>query len=267
MPSLPMTDVTPRVVLKVGGASVRDDALADRLADHVRDRVAAGERLLIVHGGGPEIAELHQQLGVAFRRQLGLRVTSEESMPLVTMVLAGLVNTRIVSRLVCAGVDAFGMTGVDQGAMRAEFLSRDALGRVGGPPRVALPPFEAALRAGRVPVVAPVCLAPDGRPLNVNADTVANALAVALCADALDFLTDVPGLRTPRGQARQIEPMQIEALLSEGVASGGMIPKLQAATAALDTGVRKVRIGNFDSLSADRATEIVTPALAREMQR
>jgi len=244
-------------VLKVGGAQLQGAAQLRRLSAYVARARGAGQAVVLVHGGGPEIGELHRQLALPFRKRRGLRVTPEGSMPLVTMVLCGLVNKRIVARLVSDGLPALGLCGVDRGALRAEFLNRKVLGRVGGPPRVDRARFAELLRAGQVIVLAPVCLGSDGEPVNVNADTVAHAVAAALAAARLEFVSDVAGIRTPqRGIADRLSAAEARQLLGSEAVTGGMIPKLQAALAALDTGIDRVRVGDLPGMMNDTATEI-----------
>lgn len=247
----------PITILKLGGATVSEPDDLERLALHVREIRDEERQVILVHGGGDEIAELHERLGVPFEKQRGLRVTPEESMPLVTMVLRGLVNSRIVSHLVAAEVPAIGLSGVDLELLSTGFLNRNQLGRVGGPPRVARRRLRSFLSGGLVPVIAPICLGPDNREVNVNADTVANSIAAALGADVLDFVTSVPGVKAEDSVLDRLDPGRVRTLLADGVATGGMVPKLQAALAAIDSGVSRVRIGNFDTLAANQATEVV----------
>lgn len=243
-------------LLKVGGAMLQDVKYLQQLSQHIQAIVKARKRVVLVHGGGKEIASLHDKLNIPHRKELGLRVTSEASMDLVTKVLCGLVNKRLVANLNAAGIKALGICGADQGVMHAEFLNQDQLGRVGGPPNVDVNVIEALLSTTQVLVVSPVCLGPDGALLNVNADLVAQAVAVALNTDCLDFVTDVEGVRTANGMARSLVPDQIEEMIQDSIVEGGMIPKLQASIAALVGGVPKVRVGSLESLSRGLATEV-----------
>lgn len=244
-------------VIKVGGARLRDPAHVGRLAAYVGSIVRRGEAVLVVHGGGPEIAELHRNLDVAFTKHRGLRVTSEESMPLVTMVLCGLVNKRVVARFVADGIRAVGLCGVDYGLLTANLLDPEQLGRVGGPPRVDAARLWRVIDDSAVPVLAPVCLGRDGRPVNVNADTVAHAVSTALPATTLDFVSDVPGVRTAEAEViPSLDAARIQGLLRGAEVSGGMIPKLQAALAAIDAGVERVRVGDLRGMQRGTATEV-----------
>lgn len=248
-------------VLKVGGANLERPAYLELLCEHVDRLVRSGERVVLIHGGGTEITALHEQLGEPCRKENGLRVTSPRGLDITTMVLCGLVNKRVVAALIGRGVDAMGMSGVDAGLLRAELLDERKLGRVGDAPRVDPRGLVVLLDAGMVPVVAPVSLGPDGRPVNVNGDTAARSIAAALRADRLDFLSDVPGIR-PRPGSPDIVPRLTVAeageLLQDGeVITGGMRPKLGSAIAALGAGVRRVRVGSLAGIGRGRATEVV----------
>lgn len=245
-------------VLKAGGAVVDTPGQLRLLAAHVRARRREGRAVVVVHGGGALVSELHERLAVPFTKRAGLRVTSEEGMRLTAMVLRGEVNAAIVASFVGGELDAIGLSGVDLGLMRSAFLNRAHLGRVGGPPRVAAARLRELLARGMVPVLAPVCLGPDEGLLNVNADTAAHSVAVALEAEVLEFVCDVPGVLDGEGAVvRRLDPPRTQALLAAERVHGGMIPKLQAALAALEAGVRCVRIGSLESLAGGAATELV----------
>jgi acetylglutamate kinase len=248
-------------VVKVGGAHLDEVDYLDELTAHLRTLSEDGP-VILVHGGGKEIAALHDALEVPFRKELGIRVTSDTSMDLVAMVLCGLVNKRLVAHLNAAGMNALGVCGADLGLLRSDFLNPDHLGRVGGPPRVDVAGLESLLETTRVLVLSPVSSAPDGALLNVNADVAAQAVAVSMNADCLDFVTDVEGVRTSEGTVRRLAPAQIDHLIETSVVAGGMIPKLQASLAALAGGVNSVRVGSLESLGHGTATEVVVPPLS-----
>lgn len=247
----------PTEVLKVGGAILnRPECLAEFVA-HVARR-AAERTMVVVHGGGVLISELHAQLGLETTKHNGLRATPTESMKAVAMALRGAANSWLVGHLVARGVPALGVSGVDLGLMRSAFLDREKLGRVGGPPRVDSRALRGLLDQAYVPVIAPVCLGPDGGLLNVNADTVAQAVAAALGAASLDFVSDVPGVYEAAGRVRRrIRGSELEAFLEEAEVRGGMVPKLRASLAAVSAGVGRVRIGTLSSLESNHATEVV----------
>lgn len=246
------------LVLKIGGNQVEDPEFLAGFVAAVK--ALAGEyALVIVHGGGKEIAELHARFGVPFETVEGLRVTSDEGMPLVEMALNGSVNTRLVAWLVNAGVDAIGLTGVDLGLVRTQPMvigDRD-LGRVG---RVSAVNGEALLQLldlGMVPVISPVSLGQDGRTSNVNADQVAMGIARAVEAGRLIFVTNVPGVQIAGRTARALTVAQIEELIAEGHISGGMIPKVRAATDAIAGGVYQAVITDLQGLAKEGGTAVM----------
>lgn len=248
--------VTGIRVIKVGGAQVDAPERLPRLANYVREAIEAGTQVVVVHGGGHEIAAYHRELGVPFESKSGLRTTSERSMEIVTMVLCGLVNTRLVAHFIENGHRAIGLSGVDLGMLEAEPIHAERLGRVGGAPRVNGVALKSLLSAGLMPVVAPVSLSSDGGLLNVNADIAAQAIAVAIGAECLEFVTDVEGLRGEHGVERRIPLASLRRLLGSDTVSGGMIPKVQAALAAVGGGVGTVRMGSYESLRMGTATEV-----------
>jgi len=255
----PTIDPNNITVLKVGGAMLTEPRDLDRLADHVNDLSARGRRVVIVHGGGPEISELHRRLDVPFEKRDGLRVTSDEGMDLTVMVLCGAVQNRVVAHLVGRGIEALGVNGVDLGLMRAEPAGEETWGRVGTAPEVAADRLRRLLDAGVTVVLAPVSIGPDGRAINVNADDAAHAVATALEAESLDFVSDVAGvLGTDRSVLPHIGPADLDRLVANGVVRDGMIPKLRAALTAVRLGVGRVRIGDFEAMHSGRATEITT---------
>lgn len=228
-------------VLKFGGSSLADlDALARFLQ--------GATRAVVVHGGGPEIQKQLDRVGVPSEFREGLRVTSTETMDVVEMVLAGRVNKRIVSHLQRAGVRAAGLSGVDGATLKGALYREGAWGQVGEIAEVRTDLLETLLSGGFLPVVSPIAFGPDFTPLNVNADTSAAAVAGALKADTFVFFTDVPGLRDGEGKTvEEITPSGIAKLISEGVITGGMIPKMEAALEALRRGVFRVVIRSLAS--------------------
>jgi len=243
-------------VLKIGGHQVDDAAFLTGLGE-----VVAGLEALpvIVHGGGKEIAALQRRLGLQPRFIEGLRVTDEESLAVAEMVLSGRVNKRLVVALLRAGVQALGLSGVDLGLVRVERLTLPGgdLGRVGRPVAVRAEVLRTWLERGIVPVLSPISLGADG-PYNVNADQVAAAVAVALKAEEMVFVTDVPGVLMDGTLLPELTPAQARRLIEQEVIAGGMVPKVRAALEGLEQGVRQVRITNLDGLRTGQGTR-VTP--------
>lgn len=248
----------PVIVLKIGGNQVEDETFLAGFVDAVRSLLAE-HAVIIVHGGGKEIADLHGQLGVGFETVEGLRATSEESLRLVEMVLNGVVNTRLVRWLVNGKVDALGLTGVDLGLVRVTPLSVNgrSLGRVG---QVAAVNGEALLQLldlGVTPVISPVSLGEDGLAYNVNADHVAAGVARAVEAARLVFVSNVPGVQVTGRTMRGLTVSQIEGLIAEGHITGGMIPKVRSATEAVQSGVYQAVITDLAGLARDNGTAII----------
>jgi acetylglutamate kinase len=258
-------------VVKVGGHAL-DSLVADApvLADLARDVASMrsdGTDVVVAHGGGPQIAELLVRLGREPRFHEGLRVTDEDTLPAVAMALS-LVNLQIVAAFTRAGVPAAGLSGADDGLLTSVPLGA-AWGRVGGPPTVRTGILTTLWSRGITPIVYPIALDADGALLNVNADTVAGALASALDADALVLLSDVDHVRTdpedPSSAVTRLTGDEARSMLQSGRAREGMRPKLLAALDALEGGAGAVTMSNGsrphalrDALSGTAAvTEVV----------
>ena len=251
-------------VTKIGGAKLAEPDFLEQLVHYATSLRKAGKALVIVHGGGPQIEQLHKDLDVPYEKIAGLRVTTQRSMPLVTQILCGSANKHLVATFVKAGIPAFGLSGVDGGFIRSSLLDQATYGRVGNDPQVDLRPLTTLVDANFLPVIAPVCLGTDGEPLNVNADSVALSVAIALKAETLEFVSDIEGVKTPNGIARQLDPRAIKSLIESSVVIGGMIPKLMAAADAAQRGVTCVRIGSLQGMLTGTATEIVKERLFEE---
>jgi len=245
-----------RLVIKLGGGQVEDAQFLDRLVEVIHD--LEDRQVLIVHGGGKEIASWQERLGLEPRFVEGLRVTDAQSLQVAEMVLSGLVNKRLVARLVSSGVDAVGLSGVDGGLIRVERMSHPAgdLGFVGHVVKVDPTPLEALLEQHFLPVISPISLGLDGQTYNVNADHAAWAIARAVGAESLVFVSDVPGVLMEGNVLAHLEADQIEPLIHTGVIRGGMVPKVRSALAALAGGVPTVRITNLQGLRSGGGTVI-----------
>jgi acetylglutamate kinase len=242
-------------VVKIGGNEIDDPSWLERLA-----AAAAGHEgpLVLVHGGGKEVSELQRALGAEPEWRDGLRVTTPEALRAVSMVLSGLVNKRLVSLFVGAGTRAVGISGEDAGMFRAVPKEGGRLGHTGEIREVQTSLLETLLAHGLLPVVSPVSRGPDGGALNVNADDAAAALAVALGAQRLLFVSNIPGVLAEGETLAEVSRARVEALIEEGTASGGMAPKLRAAAHAATRGVVDVRIGSLEMLAGNGAgTRIV----------
>ena len=250
-------------VLKVGGNEVDDLAWVARFAETV---AARGGPVVVVHGGGKEVTALQRLLGAEPEWRDGLRVTSPEAMRAVAMVLSGLVNKRLAAALVTAGMDAVGISGEDGGLLRARIAAGGSMGRTGEIEAVRMDLLHVFLANGLAPVVSPVSRGPDGAALNVNADDAAAAVAAALGAAELLFVSNVPGVLDGGAVMDSVDVDAVEALIADGTAQGGMAPKLRAAARAAQT-VGRVRIGGVEMLENPGAGTRVGAAAMLEKTR
>lgn len=251
------TPTSPPILLKVGGNEIDDDGfLAGFVAAVAELRRQAP--VVIVHGGGKEIGDLHRRLDVPFEFVEGLRVTTADSLRLVEMVLSGLVNTRLTRWLVNAGVPALGVSGVDLGIVRVEPLRPNGvnIGFVGRIVDVQADPVRRWLAEGVTPVISPISLGLDGLSYNVNADQVAAAVAAAIQASRLVFVSNVPGVLLDGAVAPRLTIDQVEAHIAGGQIFGGMIPKVRAAIEAVQAGAPAAVITNLAGLAAGGGTVI-----------
>lgn len=237
-------------LLKVGGNELDQPAFLAGLAT-----ILAGfdELPVIVHGGGRTTSALMTRLGMQPTFVDGLRVTDPEALELVIMGLVGEASTRLVRALVGAGLPALGLSGVDARLVRAAPVEvrGGALGAVGRPVEVDVARLRALLDAGFLPCIAPVSYSEEGYDiLNVNADAVAAAVATALPARRLVYLTNVPAVRVGGQEVARLDLATIEAAIARGEIAGGMIPKCRGAIAALERGVARVVITDLEGLGA-----------------
>ncbi len=240
------------LVLKVGGNEIDDPSFLDGFARAV---AAMPDTPVIVHGGGKEIADLQLRFGLTPRFVDGLRVTDETSLMIAEMVLSGHVNKRIVATLLRAGADAIGLSGVDRGIIRVEKMQHPAgdLGRVGKVVSVRDDVLRDLIARKIVPVVSPISLGKEGA-YNVNADSVACAIAQALGADAVVFVTNVAGVLQDSRVIPSLTIGQAEVLIRSQIVRGGMIPKVRAALDAIAGGAKAARITNLDGLTNGNGT-------------
>ena len=237
-------------VVKYGGHAMGDP---ERQRDFAEDMVllkAVGINPVVVHGGGPQIGAMLKRLGVESQFVNGLRVTDRETAQIAEMVLAGSINKEIVSWISAAGGRAVGISGKDAGLVIAEKIQgREAdplqgierhvdLGFVGEPVSVDPRLIESLCADGIIPVIAPVAIGLDGHTYNINADTMAGAIAARLHASRFFLLTDVAGVLDKQGELMtDLNPARIAELRADGTISGGMIPKLETCVSAVEAGV------------------------------
>jgi acetylglutamate kinase len=217
------------VVVKVGGGALVGGTLED-----LPEVLESGRKVALVHGGGSQLTRMLDTLGITTRFHEGLRVTDPETLEVAEMVFAGSVNKALARELNNLGVPAAGISGTDGPTLLVEPVPE--LGRVGEVARVEPRLIEALWAGGFVPVVAPLGLGPEGA-YNVNADAAAAALAVGLGAECLFLLTDVDGLLKDGSPVGSLAPDECEGFVASGLAAGGMVPKLRAASRAARGGV------------------------------
>lgn len=244
-------------VIKLGGRVQGSRPLLEAIASAWR---AAPGSFCVVHGGGDEISALQRRLGVSPVFAGGRRVTTTTDIEIVRMALCGSVNKRLVASLAARGVSALGLSGEDASLIVARPLDTEHLGCVGEPERINAALLHHLLGAGLLPVIAPLSSnGIDARALNVNGDDAAAAIAVALGADELLFVADVPAVLADGGQLSALDDEEALALIESGVATGGMATKLQAAAAAVRRGVARVRIGDVHAIGSMGRGTLMAP--------
>ncbi len=243
------------VVVKYGGHAMGDESVA---RDFARDMVLleqSGVNPVVVHGGGPQIGAMLSKLGIKSEFAAGLRITDKATVEIVEMVLAGSINKQIVGFINAQGGRAIGLTGKDGAMVTAVKVTRTVtdpnsnierivdLGFVGEPDKVDTMVLDQVLGRELIPVLAPVAQGADGQTYNVNADTFAGAIAGALGAKRLLFLTDVPGVLDKNKQLiKELSVEQARGLIADGTVTGGMIPKVETCIYAIEQGVEGVVI-------------------------
>ena len=248
-------------VIKFGGRA-QDDA---RLPAAVHAAWFADPgAMCIVHGGGDQVSALQRALGAPAAFVRGRRVTREADIQTIRMALSGGVNKDLVARLTAAAVPAIGVSGEDAGLLGARRIAGAELGHVGEPAWVDAAVLRHLLAGAYLPVVSPLARDLDARPgaagaLNVNGDDAAAAIAVALEADELLFVSDVPGVRANGMVVPQLDADEAAAAISDGTATGGMVAKLSAGRAAVERGVSRVRIGDLDALLDPARGTVLAP--------
>ena len=256
--------MTETRVVKVGGRPQSDPALLSTLASHWHP---SDRPIVLVHGGGDEVTTLQGALGAAAQFVGGRRVTSAQDIEIVRMALSGSANKRLVAGLVSLGVRAIGLSGEDAALLSAVPLDPERFGHVGAPHRTNVDLLWHLMDGGYLPVVSPVsrnaCVDAAsgsrlGPALNVNGDDAASAIAVALAAEELLLVVDMPGVMSDGALVPTLSSAMARDFIASGVAAGGMRAKLEAALAAISGGVGRVRIGDVGAIDDDaRGTTLV----------
>ncbi|MER2604427.1 MAG: acetylglutamate kinase [Siculibacillus sp.] len=245
------------IVVKFGGHAMGDAALGKAFAEDITLLKLSGLNPVVVHGGGPQINAMLAKLNIKSEFAAGMRITDRATVEIVEMVLAGSINKEIVQTIQEAGGRAIGLTGKDGNMVTVTRLQRTVvdpdsniekvvdLGFVGEPKEVRTEVLEVLKKSEIIPVLAPVCPGEDGETYNVNADTFAGAIAGALKATRVLFLTDVPGVLDENKQLiKELSRAEAQRLIDSGVITGGMIPKVETCFEALDRGVEAAVILN-----------------------
>jgi acetylglutamate kinase len=243
------------IVIKYGGSAMVSENLRSNFARDIILLRYVGIKPVVVHGGGPQIGKTLEKMGKKTRFVRGHRVTDDETMDVVEMVLGGKVNKEIVALIQKHGGKAVGLTGKDGGLFYAEKLLIEETPEGDGPPEIIDPGKVGRITSVHpevihrldegnfIPVIAPVGVDTDGNTYNINADSVAGAIASALKAEKLVLMTDVPGITDEKGElVSSLDRKTLDQMVSTGVVHGGMIPKVHAAVSALEGGVSKTHI-------------------------
>ncbi len=234
------------VVVKYGGAAMKDSSLKDKVIRDVVFMACVGLRPIVVHGGGPEINTWLDKLGIEPQFKNGLRVTDAATMDVVEMVLVGRVNKGLVALINQAGGSAVGLCGIDANLIKARPVDGVDVGFVGEVTSVDIRILESLVKDGHIPVVSSVAADETGQTYNINADTVAGEIAAALGAEKMILLTDTAGiLRDYKDMSTLIPKVDIQEarkLIDDGIVSGGMIPKVNCCVRSLAQGVRAAHI-------------------------
>ncbi|NEQ35963.1 MAG: acetylglutamate kinase [Okeania sp. SIO3I5] len=235
-----------KVVVKYGGAAMKDSSLKDQVIRDIVLLSCVGIRPIVVHGGGPEINSWLGKLGIEPQFKDGLRVTDAPTMEVVEMVLVGKVNKEIVSLINQAGGSAVGLCGKDANLIQARPEGREGIGFVGEVSNVKIDILQSLVDNGYIPVVSSVATDDQGQPYNINADTVAGEIAAAMDAEKLILLTDTAGIledyHNPDTLIVKLDIQEARGLIEKGIVSGGMIPKVNCCVRSLAQGVRAAHI-------------------------
>lgn len=233
------------VVIKYGGNAMINEQLKQQVMEDITLLWLIGVKVVLVHGGGPEISETMKKLGKQAQFVNGLRVTDKETVDIVQMVLAGKVNKTLVNLLQMKGGHAVGVSGIDGGIIEAA-MKDETLGYVGKITRIRPQPITDLLEKNYIPVVSTVASDRQGNTYNINGDTAAAFIAGALSAERLIMMTDIAGILRDKDDPSTLIPAltvsEARKLFNEGVISGGMIPKVDCCIEAIEKGVRHVVI-------------------------
>jgi acetylglutamate kinase len=234
------------VVIKYGGAAMKDSSLKDKVIRDIIFLACVGVRPVVIHGGGPEINTWLDKLGIEAQFKDGLRVTDAPTMDVVEMVLVGRVNKELVSLINRAGGQGVGLCGKDGNLVKARRVDKEGIGFVGEVSKVNAKIVHCLVKDNYIPVISSVAADENGQAYNINADTFAGEIAAALGAEKLILLTDTPGIlenyHDPTTLLTRLDITQARDLIGQGIVAGGMIPKVNCCVRSLAQGVRAAHI-------------------------
>ena len=251
-------------ILKIGGDQVDDSIFLKFITSAI---VNNDTPIVVVHGGGNDIADLQHRLGIETNHVEGLRVTDPASLEVAEMVLSGTINKKLVSRLIAAGVDALGISGIDRGLFRCIKKTHPSvdLGLVGEIKDVRPEVVHDLVQNNITPIISPISLGIDGKHYNVNADEAAAALAVAVKAEKLFFVSNVPGIIQDKSVITTINSAEAMDLIDKKVIKSGMVPKILSAIQAVTNGVQQVRIVDPNGLSKNSGNTLTSDGSGNEI--
>lgn len=258
------------VVIKTGGRAAESSELILKLALEIKDLLAEGTSIIFVHGGGAAVSAIQKQYNLEPRFVDGKRMTSVAEMDLVDMGLAGLMNKHLVRLFQKSGLRAVGLSGADGSIILSESAtgSENEENRTGSVESVDPSLLKILLKNGYFPVLSSVSTDPEGKGMNINADEAALAVASAVGADDLIFISDIPGILIQGAVVPSINEKQIEVFISNGDIQGGMIPKVRSSLAAIRQGVKRIQITNYENtgdllriISGEKGTSITFDSL------
>lgn len=252
------------IVFKCGGSSIND--LSVHFFENLQVLIEEGWNPVIVHGGGPAIKHMLEKLNIPFEFVDGLRKTTEEMMDVVEMVLDGHVNRQITRKMNELGIKSVGISGSDMNLLTATPIQFEKYGLVGEVTKVNTSFIKNLMNNGFVPVISPIAIGQDFRRYNVNADTAASAIASALQANQLVFVTDVPGILKDNQLLHTVTMGEIETMMKSGVIYGGMIPKVKAAMNGLNGNVKEVKIVNGKQPELTEDYQLVGTTIKKEAE-
>ncbi|WP_102692001.1 acetylglutamate kinase [Rummeliibacillus pycnus] len=239
--SMPHTD-PKKLVIKLGGSMLA--GLHSSFFDSLKKYLSEGYQIVIVHGGGPMINEELEKNNIAYKTVNGIRYTSKEAVGIVQNALVEKVNPFLTNQLLSANIQTVGLNGMDGSIFESDFLDEHVYGYVGKIQKVHDEKIQSYLHSGQIPVIACFGATSDGIPLNINGDTVASDIALAIKAEALVLVTDTNGIKIQGEVKEEVNPEEINDWINSEDIFGGMIPKVKAAVECLESGIPEIHIVN-----------------------